>query len=69
MCVLEVPVPSQESERSCICVLRCRFDLFRLFFFWFCSDGVVFCLFSLFSILKIEKRNRMEILIESEFVL
>ena len=46
---IEVPVPSQESERSCICVYQgYRLGLFlRLFLiqFWFCFDHVVFSIF------------------------
>ena len=55
---IEVPVPSQESERSCICVLGVsnlpKIKIFLLEFgpvptvwyfsirFWTCSDSVVF---------------------------
>ena len=42
---VEVPVPKQESERSCICVLGCRFGSFYDFekeWFQNCSDSVVF---------------------------
>jgi hypothetical protein len=52
--VIEVPVPSQESERSCLCVLRVclcvlRVSIFPLFLpfniffycFWNCFDSVV----------------------------
>ena len=42
--LIEVPVPSQESELSCICVLRA--SIFVSFYdfaigFWNCSDSVV----------------------------
>ena len=50
---IEVPVPSQESERSFICLYYgYRFGLFlRLFLiqFWFCSDHVVFSIFFHFN--------------------
>ena len=36
--LIEVPVPSQESKQSCICVRGINF----LIGFWNCSDSVVF---------------------------
>ena len=39
----EVPVPSQESELSCICVLKVSFLSLTAIFsigFWSCSDSV-----------------------------
>ena len=47
----EVPVPSQESEQSCVCVLvGIDFASFYDFSigFWNCSDRVVFFFFVLF---------------------
>ena len=45
-----MPVPGQENERSCICVLRASnyfasFYEFFFFFFWSCSDSGIFSLF------------------------
>jgi hypothetical protein len=42
---IEVPVPCQESERSCICVRGIEFATFYDFSvgIWKCSDNVVFC--------------------------
>ena len=48
---IEVSVPSQESEWSCICVLLYRFYLFLRFCigFWNCTDSVVSLFFILFE--------------------
>jgi len=46
---MEIPVPSQESHQSCMCVLVVSSMFFFRFFirFWNCSDSVVFVLFIL----------------------
>jgi hypothetical protein len=51
--LIEVPVPSQESERSCISLLFV--SMFVSFYdlsigFWKCSDSVVFLFFILLAI-------------------
>ena len=47
--IIEVSVPSQESERSCICVLRVSISPYFLSNFllivWNCFDRAVFCIF------------------------
>jgi hypothetical protein len=45
--VLDVPVPSQDSERSCISIYGYHFYLFLRFFIgiWKCSESVVFFVF------------------------
>ena len=52
---IEVPIPSQESQRTCICVLGVASQRFLLFFrldfgFWNCPDNVVFLLVHHFMI-------------------
>ena len=41
---IEVSLPGQESERSCICVFGYRF-LLHFLRFWNCSDSVAFFLY------------------------
>ena len=41
---IEVYIPRQDSERSCMCVLSYRF-LLHFLRFWNCSDSVAFFLF------------------------
>jgi hypothetical protein len=50
-----VPLPSQESEQSCICVSGIDFASYYDFFigFWKCSDSVVFFLFPFLYDLKL----------------
>ena len=53
---IKVPVPSQESEQSCICVLGLSIlplSTIRIFDFWSCSDSVVFLCFSFYYIKNI----------------
>jgi hypothetical protein len=53
--LIEVPVQSQESERSCICVLGLSIlSLFLRFYyigygFWNCSEGIVYFIFHFIS--------------------
>ena len=45
---IDVPVPSQESERSCVCVLGVSIVLLSMNFLfdsWKCSDSVIFSAF------------------------
>jgi hypothetical protein len=55
---IEVPVPSQESEQSCMCVKWIEYTSISTFvaiWFWNCSDSVLFILlFVLFFILMDE---------------
>ena len=50
---IEVPVPSQESGWSCMCVLEVigivPFYVFSIGF-WNCSDSMVFCAFQFIQI-------------------
>jgi hypothetical protein len=50
---IEVPVPSQKSDRSCICVLGVSiFPFLQFLLLWKCSENVVFLFyFFLFPIL------------------
>ena len=58
---MEVPVPSQEDERSCICVVRVLI-LSLSIGFWNCSKGVVYSVFHFIMYKDQSRTNKMHYL-------
>ena len=65
---IEVPVPSQECERSCISVLSISTFYDFSNGFWICSDSVVLFVFHLNTSCNVTKNKRLLLNAEGAFV-